>query len=157
MQLLQWKTSFSVGVPAVDLEHRQMIQMINDVYEKVEDENDAKSVEAALADIHAGISAHFALEERLMREAAYPEYGAHKYDHEELLDQIRDMMDSYADSPESGSETLRRSLSDWFGRHFATFDARLHGAALKSGPSKGEPDNISSGPNAASGNFKHRT
>jgi hypothetical protein len=25
---------------------------------------------------------------------------------------------------------LQRSLSDWFGRHFVTFDARLHDASL---------------------------
>jgi hemerythrin len=126
MQLLQWKPSFSLGIPAVDLEHRKLIGMINDVYARIDDEHDAESVQIALADIHAGISAHFALEERVMREAAYPEYAAHKDNHEDLLDQIRDMMDSYADQPETGREMLRRSLSDWFGQHFATFDARLH-------------------------------
>jgi len=130
MQLLEWKPSYSLGIPAVDLEHRQMIEMINDVYRTVEDEHDTDSVQAALADIHAGISAHFALEERVMREAAYPEYPAHKDNHEELLDQIRDIMDSYADDPEAGRAMLQSSLSDWFGVHFATFDARLHEAEL---------------------------
>lgn len=129
MQLLQWKPSFSLGIPAVDLEHRKLIEMINDVYARIDDERDAESVQVAIADIHAGISAHFALEERVMREAAYPEYAAHKDNHEDLLDQIRDMMDmmdTYADQPEKGRELLRRGLSDWFGQHFSTFDARLH-------------------------------
>jgi len=130
MQLLQWKPSFALGIPAVDLEHRQMIQMINDVYAKVDDENNAEAVQTALADIHAGISAHFALEERIMREAAYPEYGEHKENHEDLLDQIREMMDRYEEHPEAGRALLQRSLNDWFGRHFATFDARLHEADL---------------------------
>ncbi len=89
-----------------------------------------KRCRPSLADIHAGISAHFALEERLMREAAYPEYAGHKASHEDLLDQIRDMMDAHADDPEAGRKRLQRSLSDWFGQHFATFDARLHEASL---------------------------
>ena len=127
MQLLQWKPSFALGIPAVDLEHQNMIRMINEVYASVADENDRQAVQAALGDIHAGISAHFALEERLMREAAYAEYAAHKDDHEDLLDQIRDMMDAYRDDPAAGRAMLQRSLSDWFGRHFVTFDARLHG------------------------------
>ena len=130
MQLLQWKPSFSLGIPAVDLEHRKMIKMINDVYASVDDKHDVEAVEAALGDIHAGISAHFALEERVMQEAAYSEYAAHKDNHEKLLDEIRDMMDSYADDPEAGREMLQHSLSDWFGHHFATFDARLHQTAL---------------------------
>ena len=130
MQLLQWKPTYSLGIPAVDLEHRKMIEMINDVYSRIDREQEEESVQTALADIHAGISAHFALEERLMRESAWPEYADHKDDHEELLDQIRDIMDAYSDDPESGTEILRRRLSDWFGRHFATFDARLHEGGL---------------------------
>jgi len=130
MQLLQWKPTYSLGIPAVDLEHRKMIEMINDVYSCIDRGHDEESVQTALADIHAGISAHFALEERLMREAAWPEYADHKDDHEELLDQIRDIMDTYSDDPETGREILRRRLSDWFGRHFATFDARLHEGGL---------------------------
>jgi hypothetical protein len=35
-------------------------------------------------------------------------------------------MDEFADDPQSGRETLKKSLADWFGNHFATFDARLH-------------------------------
>jgi len=131
MELLQWKSSYSLGIPAVDLEHREMMEMINEVYAGIDDEHDTEAVQAALADIHAGISAHFALEERLMREAAYPEYAAHKDNHEDLLDQIRDIMDSYGDDPTAGRDLLRSSLSDWFSRHFATFDARLHEASLR--------------------------
>ena len=107
-----------------------MIEMINDIYATLVDEHDAEAVEAVLGDIHAGISAHFALEETMMREAVYAEYAAHKDNHEDLLDQIRDMMDSYAQDPKAGREILQCSLSDWFGLHFATFDARLHDASL---------------------------
>jgi hemerythrin len=110
----------------VDLEHREMIDMINAVYAGLDENADPAQIEAALEDIYAGISSHFALEERHMRDAGYEEYEDHKDEHEDLLDQIRDMMDEFADSPESAREILRKSLSDWFGRHFATFDARLH-------------------------------
>ena len=130
MDLLQWKASFSLGIPAVDLEHQEMIGTINRVYATLENEHDSDALEAVLGDIHAGISAHFALEERLMKEAAYGEYVAHKDNHEELLDQIRDMMDSFTDNPETGKRMLQRCLSDWFGQHFATFDARLHDELL---------------------------
>ena len=61
-----------------------------------------------------------------MREACYFEYEDHKNDHEELLDQIHDLMDSYYHDPKAGKKLLKSQLSDWFGRHFSSFDARLH-------------------------------
>lgn len=127
MSLLKWKPSFSLGIPGVDLEHREMIEMINDTYAHLDDENDPEQVQDMLGEILSGISAHFALEERLMKSAAYHEYSDHKDSHEELLDDIRDLMDSYTDDPDTGRKLLKKRLSSWFENHFATFDARLHG------------------------------
>jgi hemerythrin len=126
MTLLQWKPDYTLGIPSVDYEHRELIALINAVYGHMAESADPAIVEAGLEDIYAGIAAHFALEERHMREAGYEEYAGHKEQHEELLDQIRDMMDVFAEDPEAGRHTLQERLADWFGRHFATFDARLH-------------------------------
>lgn len=126
MTLLTWKPEFSVGIEAVDFEHREMIDLINRLYEEMEGTGDIDSIERFLGDIHATISAHFALEERVMQRAHYPEYEAHKNDHEDLLDQIRDLMDIFATSPEKGISVLQKQMSAWFESHFSTFDARLH-------------------------------
>lgn len=126
MTLLKWKPAYSLAIPSVDLEHREMIGLINECYESLGGDTDAAAIEQFLGEIHTGISAHFALEEQLMRKSGYPEYEAHKEDHEDLLDEIRDLMDRFIEDPESGVDLLRDRLSDWFGRHFATFDARLH-------------------------------
>lgn len=126
MTLLIWKPAYTLGIPSVDHEHRELIAMINRLYENMASSADAAAIEAGLEDIYAGISAHFALEERHMRDAGYAEFDEHKDEHEELLDQVRDMMDEFAADPESGRATLQKRLADWFGKHFATFDARLH-------------------------------
>lgn len=127
MALLEWKPEFSVGVKSVDDEHRELIDLINVVYGELHGQCDGESIACFLGDIHAGIAMHFALEERIMKEAGYDEFGVHKDDHEELLDQIRGMMDAIVEDPEEGLALLSKSLSDWFGVHFATHDARLHG------------------------------
>jgi hemerythrin len=126
MTLLQWKPAYSLGIPSVDHEHRELISLINDTYRHIEGSADPAAIESCLEDIYSGIAAHFALEERHMREAGYAEYAAHKDEHEDLLDQIRELMDDFATNPESGQAALRQRLADWFGAHFATFDARLH-------------------------------
>jgi len=126
MTLLKWKSSYSLGVPSVDTEHRDLIGLVNDVYSHLDKQAEPEEIEACLEDIYAGIASHFALEERHMRQAEYEEYQAHKDDHEDLLDQLRDMMDDYMDNAESGRESLQTGLGDWFGQHFSSFDARLH-------------------------------
>jgi hemerythrin len=126
MDLLEWKPEYSVGIESVDFEHRQMIDLINEIYAEMREHRDAQAIEQCLGDIHAAIAMHFALEERLMREAHYEEYADHKDDHEELLDQIRDLMDMMDDDPDSGLRVLGERLSAWFRVHFSTFDARLH-------------------------------
>ncbi len=127
MSLLQWKTEYSVGIDAMDDEHREMIDLINATYEKLESDSDPDQVDECLSEVYKTISMHFALEEKIMRDNSYAEYQAHKDNHEELLDQIRDLMDDFHEDPESGRAHLEQRLSDWFSGHFSTFDARLHG------------------------------
>ncbi len=127
MTLLTWKPEFAVGVESVDYEHREMLGLINEIYDEMKARRDVASLEQFIGDVHFTISAHFALEERHMRESRYAEYEAHKDDHEELLDQLRAMMDELVTDPEQGFDSLQASLMTWFENHFKTFDARLHG------------------------------
>jgi hemerythrin len=127
MSYLEWKEQYSVGIESMDVEHQEMIELINSVYAELEGRRDADAIEDFLGEVHSTISSHFALEERIMREAGYGEYLEHKDDHETLLDQILDMMDASFEDTESGLALLEESLSSWFGKHFSTFDARLHG------------------------------
>ncbi len=61
-----------------------------------------------------------------MRANNYDEYEVHKEDHEELLDQVRDFMDRYAEDPQGGRLLLQQRLDRWFSVHFSSHDARLH-------------------------------
>jgi len=126
MKYLQWSEKFSVGVDSVDYEHQNLMDMINMIYAELEDRRDVAEITNTISDVHAEISAHFALEERIMRQSGYEEFEAHKNDHEDLLDQIRAMMDAIENDPEPALDTLSDQLADWFSHHFATFDARLH-------------------------------
>jgi len=127
MSLLQWKAEYSVGIASMDDEHREMIEMINDVYARLGSAPKADDIEGCLEEIFGAISSHFALEERIMREAGYDEYEDHKEDHEDLLDEIRDLMDDFLADTGSGGRMLEERLSAWFSKHFSSFDARLHG------------------------------
>jgi hemerythrin-like metal-binding protein len=127
MALLEWKDDYRIGVAAVDHEHRDLIDLINYLYEDLSLRPVKEKVLNGLGEIYARISAHFALEERVMRERGYDQYLDHKADHERLLDEIRDIMDRYeADAYFNYEDALGRELGAWFAEHFRTKDARLH-------------------------------
>ena len=128
MALMQWKDRYSVGIAAVDHEHRQLIALINRLHDEFTRQGGTRTVAAFFGDLLAGISAHFALEERFMRERRYDELRAHKADHERLLDEIRDLMDDVEDTAGMHGDELAGRLEAWFARHFETHDARLHKA-----------------------------
>jgi len=126
MKYLQWRDEFSIGIDSVDFEHQNLMEMINMIYAELDNRRDIAEIRRTVGEVHAEVSAHFALEERIMRQAGYEEFAAHKNDHENLLDQIRTLMDAIENDPEHALDVLSEQLADWFSGHFNSFDARLH-------------------------------
>lgn len=127
MKLLDWKPEFSVGNAAVDHEHRRLIDLINKIHAGISEGVDRDRLASGLGEIYAQIAAHFALEEKVMRDAEYAGYGPHKDDHESLLDQIADIIDTVELEGSYDEHRLSSALNLWFLEHFRTHDAQLHG------------------------------
>jgi hemerythrin-like metal-binding protein len=126
MALITWKNEFNIGVPSVDAEHRQLIELINEIHSNLKNKERKFYVDDFLGEIYAKIAAHFALEEKWMSDNGYDQFLEHKAEHEKLLDDIRDIMDAYEDKENFDEGTLSDRLSSWFTGHFGTMDARLH-------------------------------
>lgn len=127
MALIEWRDEFETGISDVDHEHKELVDLINRLHDQLGGDADPGTVGAFLGEVFARISAHFALEETVMRKHGYDEYDAHKQDHEKLLDDIRDIMDDFeAGDYVAYNEALASAVRDWFINHFKTKDARLH-------------------------------
>jgi hemerythrin len=128
MQLLHWKDEYSVSIEEVDYEHKELIALINNLYGQLESADAKHTVPAFFGDLLKAIGAHFALEEKLMRELAYARLEQHKADHERLLEELRDIMDAFDHAEQIDSVELADRLDVWFSRHFRTHDAEFHQA-----------------------------
>ena len=127
MSLVEWRDEFRTGIASVDHEHEALIALLNELHGRIEGGADAEAVADFLGEVYAQIAAHFALEERIMRERGYDEYQDHKADHEHLLDGIRDIMEDHARGAYADFDAaLSAHLQTWFTQHFKTRDARLH-------------------------------
>lgn len=127
MPLLVWRKEFELGIPSVDYEHKELVNLINELHGSLSKEGPKDAISEFLGEIYARISAHFALEEKIMRERRYDQYQDHKADHERLLDEIRDIMDEFErDAYFDYEEALSARLKEWWTRHSKDKDARLH-------------------------------
>ena len=127
MALIQWQDNFRTGFSSVDYEHQNLIALINELHDRIPYDGSVDDIHFLLGEIHALIEAHFALEEKIMRDVRYPHYRPHKDDHDRLLDDIRDIMDDVADDPDfDHRQALGERVNAWFGNHFATHDRKLH-------------------------------
>lgn len=129
-KILEWKERYSLGNPALDHEHKELIRMINEVHEEIErtdkDDNGTRVIQG-LTEILGAVVAHFALEEREMQSSAYKGLSEHKADHEKLLDEIHDLVEMVEDAGVRDiSEGLSAILEAWFSVHFQTFDRDYH-------------------------------
>lgn len=127
MTLIDWNASMMLGVPEVDFEHEELIGVINALGDLLHKGGPLEGVKELLGEINAQIEAHFALEEKIMRERGFTGYEAHKEDHDRLLEQIRDIMDE-AESVDQNvlHEHLSQRLNVWFSEHFRTLDRSFH-------------------------------
>jgi hemerythrin len=123
---IAWRDEFAIGLADVDHEHRELIGMINELLESLGPGTGTARIVAALGEIHARIAAHFALEEREMRRLHYIAIGAHKSDHERLLDDILDIMADVELREGYDRGVFEGRLTSWFTEHFRTHDAFLH-------------------------------
>ena len=126
MTLLKWQANFRIGIGEVDHEHQALIELINTLFDALGTERSGERVEGFLGEILADISAHFALEEKVMRDRHYDALAEHKADHERLLDELRDLMDAQAEGAVLDEQRFAARLAEWFTGHFQTHDARFH-------------------------------
>jgi hemerythrin len=126
MALIEWKAEFCTGIAGVDYEHEMLIEQVNSVYALIDDQDNKEAVIDGLGDIYGSISAHFALEEQMMKRYGYDQFEQHRTDHERLLDEIREIAEDFEDSTELDNQRFKQRLNDWFQMHFKTHDSRLH-------------------------------
>jgi hemerythrin-like metal-binding protein len=132
MSLATLKSKLQTGIDSIDHEHRELVaamEELSDCFERLDSSEHSEPVDAVsdrFGALYSRVSAHFALEEKLMRKGKYADFKSHKADHEKLLDSIRDMMEAYEQGHCADcARTLRDCLEDWFSGH-VDLDASLN-------------------------------
>ena len=125
MESLVWKDELSLGVDALDNDHKLLVNLVNEFYIAIL--SSGYSAEVIVNRIYLLLrdtKEHFSREERWMRDAKYPEYSDHKMEHEDLIEEVNEMILGFIKYPtKNNAEKLYGHLSEWLVNHIITYDA----------------------------------
>jgi hemerythrin-like metal-binding protein len=120
---LAWSAAMSVGVSALDTDHKCLIRIINLLGNVVSDEDAEQAMEMVVDTLIVYGRFHFAREERLMAAAGFPGAPFHCAEHHGFVHHIRRLRDSCAKpaTPKMCQE-LWEYLIDWLCHHILIQD-----------------------------------
>src|SRR5512146_651504 len=116
----------SVGHPQIDAQHHAMLHLVAEVHRAVGAE-DVGAARNALVALWNETVAHFATEDVLMEEYAYPERNPHRTAHHLFLEDLKELLrvlDQDGLTEEVATWALHR-VPEWISFHVETNDAPL--------------------------------
>lgn len=126
MALFRWRDALGVGVPAIDRDHRRIIDLLNRLHFMVLAGDEREAVGKVMTEVVRLTQYHFRREEALMRLADYPELEAHRAQHRAFASQVAAFDQRYRDTPESfNMHEFYDFLADWLTVHMAREDTRI--------------------------------
>lgn len=124
--LLVWTAEHRLGVEMLDYEHQDLFARLNELNAELIRHDEREKIEACLGEIYARMEAHFALEERFMREHKFPGYAAHKTEHDQLLDEFMEFMMRFErDATLIYGQAEQATLKHWVVDHVLTSDLEM--------------------------------
>jgi hemerythrin-like metal-binding protein len=125
MKNITWDQSLSVDVDEIDEDHRRLVDLFNLLSHAVAEKESSEYIEALLEELIACTVWHFRHEERLMIKHGYDGFAAHRDEHSELIDSVRDLQQKFHDANKQLTSDDVEYLSDWLTGHIMGQDMRL--------------------------------
>ena len=117
MSLLTWNDSYSVGVETIDQQHSGLFAILNELHAAMMKGHAQNLVGPLLDKLVTYTLGHFAYEERMMQEARYPNFAAHRAHHVDLARQVEEFMARYKRGDGALTIELLQFLKDWLTKH----------------------------------------
>jgi len=123
---LVWSDDFLVGVPEIDEQHRRLLELLAEFYEKLaEAEHGSEALGALVCGLLDYTRYHFTTEERLMRQSGFPESVQHREQHASFVARAADMADRFTRGRLVLSLEATGFLRDWLFNHILVTDKAL--------------------------------
>ncbi len=122
MAFIEWSDRLSVGIPSIDTQHKQLVSIINKLYEAMS----TGKANAIMGDLFNELvkytQFHFANEENLFKTHGYPQAEQHKKEHAALVKQAAELQEKFKSGSVTISLTVANFLKDWLNNHIVVSD-----------------------------------
>jgi hemerythrin-like metal-binding protein len=122
MELFEWKQEYSVGIPAMDAQHQQLISLINSLYDAMSRGAGKAALGSVLADLERYTETHFRDEELLMEQHGYPFVEEHKVMHETMAAHVKELNKNYRAGNAAMTIEVMVFLKSWLEDHILKSD-----------------------------------
>ncbi len=125
--MFEWNNTYRLEIASVDAQHQTLFRIIGELYAG-ELAGRGKAVVAGILDrlVQCTVS-HFAHEERLMGLHHYPDFPAHKAEHDALTALVQRFQAGFLAGDEVVTARFLSCLNDWLKNH-------IRGADMKYAP-----------------------
>lgn len=133
MALINWDDSLSVKVGSIDNQHKKLINMINDFYDGIVKGSSTDSLVKLVAAMKNYTVEHFSHEEGVMQKVGYPDFPAHKKQHEMFVAKVAEVEEKTKSGKLVVSVELTNFLKDWLKNHINVIDKKYSDYFIKNG------------------------
>lgn len=122
-----WKDSYKIGVPAIDREHKQLCDQIDELFGACSKGKGRAEVMNTLEFLVNYTATHFQHEEELQRKSGYPKCKEHKAIHDAFIKQVADMKREVEQQGATVASVLKvnNMISQWLINHIQVVDKEL--------------------------------
>jgi hemerythrin-like metal-binding protein len=120
--MFEWKSEYAVNIGSIDAQHQMLFAIGRELYAAMS-EGKGKSVLARILDRLVQYAAvHFAHEERLMQLHKYPDFAAHKAQHDALTKQVLAFQTEFIAGRATMAVQVLQFIKDWLEQHIKGSD-----------------------------------
>jgi len=125
--LLKFTDDLITGHETIDNQHRELIKTLDSFWDAAKQGRGPNEVIGALIFMGEHIDAHFIDEEKLQQEISYPDYEAHKKEHDNYKKEYEKLLhDLQKKGPDySISIDTLNSMLEWVVKHIKNTDKQL--------------------------------
>ena len=119
--MIEWKPEFSVGVVALDDQHKELFKLLDDLTGAL-DKHVAADIDFALTKLHVYVLFHFSSEEHLLAKYGYANFEEHVGEHLKFKSKVEEFKRQYTESRPELAVRIRDYLYEWIGEHILQVD-----------------------------------
>ncbi len=126
MQPLEWKETYSVGVKALDDQHKMLVSHLNTIYQLFDDPSQKDKAGNLLAELEQYAMVHFKSEEDLFVKYKFHGLDIHAKEHRYYEQKVNEFKTRFNSSDDKVTLDMLEFLADWLTGHILGSDQDYH-------------------------------